>query len=147
MANGYISAFGVSRLSIQGINSDKVLIEALALDASIGVFDWEKKIKQRLVFNLELYCDFSTAVLTDDIQDAVNYAQVCEEIESLIGLQHYQLLEFLAEKISCHLFKYFAVSAIKLSILKPNAVSKTKSVGVTIFRERKGIHSKTEELN
>tara|TARA_R110001592_G_C12948386_1_gene731101 strand:+ start:141 stop:545 length:405 start_codon:yes stop_codon:yes gene_type:complete len=134
-------------LSIQSHNRDIVLIEGLSLDASIGVFDWEKKIKQRLVFNLELVCDFAKAAVSDDIQDAVNYAQVCEEIESLIGLKHYQLLEFLAETVVCHLFKCFAVSAIKLTIHKPEAVSKTTSVGVTIFRERKDSHSTAEELN
>lgn len=127
-------------------NSDIVLIEGLELDASIGVFDWEKKIKQRLVFNLELSCDFSKAIISDDIQDAVNYAQVCEEIEKLISLKHYQLLEFLAERVCGHLFKCFAVSAIKLCILKPEAVSKTNSVGVTIFRERNNTQCQSEGL-
>lgn len=134
-------------MNIQRSHNDKVLIEALVLNASIGVFDWEKKIKQRLVFNLELYCDFSKAAVSDDIQDAVNYAQVCEEIETVIELKHYQLLEFLAEKICSHLFKCFDVSAIKLSILKPEAVSKTNNVGVTVFRERKAIDKPLEGLN
>ncbi|MFT6903725.1 MAG: dihydroneopterin aldolase [Oleiphilaceae bacterium] len=147
MANGYFTAFGVSRLSIHSNNSDNVLIESLALDASIGVFDWEKKIKQRLVFNLELVCDFSKAAMSDDIHDAVNYAQVCEEIEILINLKHYQLLEFLAERICCHLFEVFAISAINLSIHKPDAVSKTKSVGVAVFRERTDSHSTTKEFD
>ncbi len=123
--------------------TDTVLIDALELDASIGVFDWEKKIKQRLVFNLELSCDFSKASISDDISDAVNYAQVCDEIEMLVAQKHYQLLEFLAECICSHLFKSFAVSAIKLSIFKPEAVAKTKSVGVRVFREREDSH---EEL-
>tara|TARA_R110001592_G_scaffold1911_1_gene11842 strand:- start:20855 stop:21250 length:396 start_codon:yes stop_codon:yes gene_type:complete len=128
-------------------DQDQVLIDGLELDASIGVFEWEKKIKQRLVFNLELACDFSKAMITDDIQDAVNYAQVCQEIEHIIELKHYQLLEFLAETICRHLFKCFAISAIKLNILKPEAVAKTKSVGVTVFRVSKVNHSRTGELN
>ena len=119
------------------INHDKVLVKGLSLDASIGVFEWEKKIKQRLIFDLELVCDFSKASESDDIHDAVNYAQVCEEIDKLIALKHYQLLEFLAERICCHLFDCFDVSAIKLSIFKPEAVPKTTSVGVEVFRERK----------
>lgn len=118
------------------MNSDKVLIQSLTLDASIGVFEWEKKIKQRLVFDLELSCDFSQASQSDDIADAVNYASVCEEIEKLLSLQHYQLLEFLSEKICQHLFKCFTISAINLSIYKPEAVPKTTSVGVRIFRQR-----------
>jgi dihydroneopterin aldolase len=116
---------------------DIVLIDSLTLDASIGVFDWEKQVKQRLVFNLELYCDFSKASQSDELEDAVNYAQVCDEIEALLAKKHYQLLEFLAEKICCHIFECFSVSAINLSIFKPEAVAKTKNVGVKIFRERK----------
>lgn len=129
---------------MQDAQSDIVFIEGLELDASIGVFEWEKKIKQRLIFNLQLSCDFSKASRSDDIQDAVNYAQVCEEIETLMGLQHYQLLEFLADRICQHLFESFAISAIKLSIFKPEAVPKTTSVGVTVFRERKAIQSLSE---
>lgn len=147
MAYGYFSAFGVRCLSMQVLQNDIVFIEGLELDASIGVFDWEKKIKQGLIFNLELSCDFSKASVSDDIQDAVNYAQVCEEIEILIGLQHYQLLEFLAERICQHLFESFAITAIKLSIFKPEAVHKTRSVGVTVFRECKSHQSSLVGLN
>ena len=116
--------------------NDIVLIQGLALEASIGVFDWEKKIKQRLVFDLELSCDFSKASVSDDIQDAVNYAQVCEEIENILSKKHYQLLEFLAEKISSHLFETFQIASLKLTIFKPEAVAKTQQVGVSIYRER-----------
>jgi dihydroneopterin aldolase len=115
---------------------DIVLIDSLELDASIGVFDWEKQVKQRLVFNLELYCDFSKASQSDELKDAVNYAQVCEEIEAVVVKKHYQLLEFLADQICSHLFDCFSVSAINLSIFKPDAVAKTKQVGVKVFRER-----------
>lgn len=141
MANEYLRAFGVNTINTQAlpwqVMSDKVLIKELELEASIGVFDWEKKIKQRLVFNLELSCDFKKASISDAIEDAVNYAQVCQEIETLLSLKHYQLLEYLAERVCHHLFDSFPVSAIQLTIYKPEAVSKTKSVGVSIFRERK----------
>ena len=118
-------------------NMDRVLVQGLSLDASIGVFEWEKQIKQRLIFDLELVCDFSKASQSDDIHDAVNYAQVCEEIETLVSLKHYQLLAFLAEQICGHLFECFKVSGIYLTIYKPDAVPKTSSVGVKVFRQRK----------
>jgi len=141
MADEYLRAFGVNIINTQvspwQTLRDKVLIQELELEASIGVFDWEKKIKQRLVFNLELFCDFQKASISDDIKDAVNYAQVCKEIETLLSLKHYQLLEYLAERVCHHLFESFPVSAIQLTIYKPEAVSKTKSVGVSIFRKRK----------
>lgn len=135
MANGHIRSTTMSKVSPSSQN-DIVLIQGLALEASIGVFDWEKKIKQQLVFDLELSCDFSKASVSDDIQDAVNYAQVCEEIEKILSFKHYQLLEYLAEKISGHLFETFQISSVKLTIFKPEAVAKTRQVGVSIFRER-----------
>lgn len=113
---------------------DTVLIKALRLDASIGVFEWEKQIKQTLVFDVELYCDFTKSAQTDAIQDAVNYAAVCHEIETLLSLGHYQLLEYLAENICQHLLAHFAISALTLAIYKPGAVSNTEHVGVRIVR-------------
>jgi dihydroneopterin aldolase len=140
MANEYLRAFGVNTIN-SPVSSwktmiDKILIQELELEASIGVFEWEKKIKQRLVFDLELFCDFSKASLTDDIDDAINYALVCAEIETLISSKHYQLLEFLAAQLCHHLFDCFEISAIQLTIYKPEAVAKTKNVGVSVFRER-----------
>ncbi len=116
--------------------NDIVFVQDLTLDASIGVFEWEKKIKQRLIFNLELSCDFSKASQSDDILDAVNYASVCEEIEKVVSIKHYQLLEFLAEQICDHLFESFNISAVSLIIYKPDAVPKTRSVGVKVYRQR-----------
>ncbi len=116
--------------------NDIVFVQDLTLDASIGVFEWEKKIKQRLIFNLELSCDFSKASQSDDILDAVNYASVCEEIEKVVSIKHYQLLEFLAEQICDHLFESFNISAVSLIIYKPDAVPKTSSVGVKVYRQR-----------
>ncbi|MFV1872456.1 MAG: dihydroneopterin aldolase [Oleiphilus sp.] len=123
-------------INLDATQSDIVLIDNLALEASIGVFDWEKKVKQVLQFDLELCCDFTKAAQSDDIDDAVNYAQVCEEVAEVLGRQHYQLLEYLAEQICQHLFQAFPVSAISLSIHKPNAVPKTSRVGVRVIRQR-----------
>ena len=117
-------------------NEDTVLIKALRLDASIGVFEWEKQIKQSLVFDVELYTDFTKAARTDAIQDAVDYAAVCHEIESLLSKGHYQLLEYLAEHICQHLLAHFAISALKLAIYKPAAVANTEHVGVSIVRTK-----------
>lgn len=118
------------------LKPDCVFIENLELNASIGVFDWEKTIKQRLVFNLELFTDFSKAAISDDIVDAVNYALVCEEIKHVLSRQHYDLLEYLAERISEHLLAKFQISGLLLSISKPEAVAETHTVGVRILRHK-----------
>ncbi len=117
-------------------NLDQVLIERLTFDASIGVFDWEKKIKQTLVFDLQLNCDFSAAAESDEIADAIDYVAVSEEIERVTLAKHYQLLECLANDITAALFDKFSITALVLTIGKPGAVAKAQSVGVRISRQR-----------
>jgi dihydroneopterin aldolase len=113
---------------------DTVLIERYEVEASIGVFDWEKKIKQRLLFDLQLFGDFSKACQSDDINHAVNYAAVCNEIDEMTGLKHYELLETLAETIAQNLLKKFPLESLELTIRKPGAVPRAENVGVRITR-------------
>jgi len=113
---------------------DAVLIEAYEVEASIGVFDWEKKIRQKLVFDLTLYCDFSKASQSDDIDDAIDYVAACSLIEEITLQQHHQLLETLANKIAEEVLGRFLVKSLILSIRKPGAVPNAKQVGVKVFR-------------
>jgi len=113
---------------------DAVLIENFEVEASIGVFDWEKKIKQCLLFDLKLLGDFSKACQSDDINHAVDYAAVCDEIDAIVNAAHYELLEALAEKIAQHLLAKFSIDNIELSIRKPGAVPRAINVGVLIKR-------------
>jgi len=113
---------------------DAVLVEGFEVEASIGVFDWEKEILQKLVFDLTLYCDFSTASQSDAIDDAIDYVAVCKMIEEVTLEQHHQLLEALAEKLAKKLLNCFQIDSILLSIRKPGAVPKAKQVGVQVFR-------------
>ncbi|MFT7374352.1 MAG: dihydroneopterin aldolase [Oleiphilaceae bacterium] len=119
------------------MNLDTVLIESYGVDASIGVFDWEKEIQQRLVFDLKLFGDFSLACQSDDINHAVNYAAVCAEIDVIIGLKHYELLEALAEQVAQHLLNLFLVDSVALTIRKPGAVARAANVGVHITRGKR----------
>lgn len=115
---------------------DTVLVKGLRVDASIGVFDWEKKIKQTLVFEAELFADFSAAARSDAIEDAVDYSAVCSEIAVLISQKHYQLLEYMADQVCEHLLSRFNISALTLAIHKPGAVANTDYVGVKVFRSK-----------
>ncbi len=115
-------------------NRDEVIIKGLTLEASIGVYDWEKQIKQTLEFDITLMTDFSKASCSDAIEDAIDYAAVCQRVEEIVNSQHYQLLEYLAEKLSTALLTEFQVSKLCLSIMKPGAVPKARNVGVSITR-------------
>lgn len=120
------------------MSDDVVFVQGLQLEASIGVFDWEKTIRQRLTVDLELYTDFSAAAQSDALADAVDYAAVCECIQSVIQQDHYQLLERLADAIVRTLFDQFNVAHIVLRIHKPGAIPGTDSVGVMVDRCRDG---------
>lgn len=123
-------------MHIDSVHVDSVLIEGLSLDASIGVFEWEKQIKQGLVFDVALYGDFSKAAKSDAIQDTVDYSAVCSAIQEILQQQHYNLLEYLAERIARTILDGFTITAVGLTIYKPGAVTNTKQVGVRIYREK-----------
>lgn len=115
---------------------DIIFIEGLSVDASIGVYDWEKQIKQKLIFDVELSSDIQQAGQSDQLDDTVCYAAVSEHITQLTQHQHIDLLEALAEQICSSVLANFNVSAIKLRISKPGAVPTAKNVGIQIVRNR-----------
>lgn len=113
-----------------------VFIEGLKINTVIGVYDWERVIRQLLVVDVKIYHDMSLAFQSDDVKDAINYKTVCEEIEQICHQQKAQLLESLADKILTELFNRYDCTKIELTIKKPNAIKQADSVGVMVVRER-----------
>jgi len=120
------------------MSQNTVFIEGYQIEASIGVFEWEKEISQNLRFDLQLQCDFTAASTSDNIEDTVDYGAVCQSIDEVVNSQHFNLLEYLAESVATTLFSLFAVQQLTLRISKPGAVSGAMSVGVQIERSREG---------
>lgn len=116
---------------------DTVFISNLRLDATIGVFDWEKKIKQPLVFDLEMAWDISEAAASDDLTKALDYAAVSQVIEEYVASNIVELVETLADRLAEHLMNQFGISWLKLKVCKPDAVPKASGVGVIIERGSK----------
>ena len=113
---------------------DIVFINQLQIDTVIGVYEWEKTIKQRLEIDLELATDIRQAAASDDIRLTLDYAAVAERVEQLICAQPIELLETVAERIASMLLEVFATPAVKVRIYKPGAVANAKTVGVQICR-------------
>ncbi|UZE95881.1 dihydroneopterin aldolase [Alkalimarinus alittae] len=114
--------------------SDRVFITGLAIDATIGVYDWERTIKQRLVLDLEMCFDISTAASTDDLVHALDYSAVSQRIISFVEASAYQLLEALAEQVARIVMDEFSVSGLMLRMNKPGAVPEAAGVGLVITR-------------
>jgi len=124
-------------LSKKRENMDIVFIRELCIETVIGIYDWERKIKQFVCIDLELGTDISSASDSDVINDTVDYKAVSKELKSFIGDSNFQLIEALAEESIKLIFDKFDVSYIKGRFSKPGAVTGSKEVGVIIERYRK----------
>ncbi len=113
---------------------DIVFIESLKVPASIGVWEWEHRIRQNLIFDIELGCDFAKAAESDEIDDAVSYKDVAMRINEYVSESKFRLLETVAEKVAELILAEFAVSWCKVKVSKPRAVEIARTVGVIIER-------------
>lgn len=113
---------------------DKVFIEQLEVITTIGVYDWEQEIKQKLVLDIEMAHDNRPAGKSDDVSDALDYAQVSEAVIGHIEGGRFLLVERVAEEIAELIMSRFNVPWIKIRLTKPGAVAQAKGVGVIIER-------------
>ena len=115
---------------------DNVFIEGLAIDALIGIYDWERRIRQTLRFDLEMGFDNRKPAATDDIADTLNYKAVSKRLVEFVGQSDYRLVETLAERCAQIVLEEFGVPWLRLKLSKPGAVRGAQAVGVIIERTR-----------
>ena len=113
---------------------DIVFIKELCIETVIGIYDWERKIKQIICVDLELGTDISTASSSDNIDNTVDYKAVSKRLKSFIGGSEFQLVEALAEESVKIILEEFPVKHVKARFSKPSAVTGSKEVGVMIER-------------
>ena len=113
---------------------DSVFINDLRIEAIIGIYDWERKVKQTISLDLEMGTDIRRAAETDAIEDTLNYKAVAKRLIAFVGASEYQLVETLAEKIAEIVLSEFSVPWVKLTVHKPGAVRGSRDVGVIIER-------------
>ena len=114
--------------------TDKVFIKNLQAECVIGVYDWERTIRQRLCINIEMAADISAAAANDNIKDALDYHAISVRLTEYIEQSSFKLIETLAESLAGILQKEFAVGKLKLSVTKPGAIANADAVGVEIKR-------------
>ena len=113
---------------------DTVFIRGLKAKAVIGVFDWEKQIRQNLILDLDLRADVAHAAASDTLEDAVDYKAISQRVVEFVEDSQYQLVESLAEAVARIVREEFAVSWVRIRIAKPFAVRTAQEVGVVIER-------------
>jgi len=116
------------------MSMDIVFIKDLQIETVIGIYDWERKIRQIISLDLDMATDIKKAASSDNIEDTLNYKAVAKRLISFVGASEYELVETLAEKICEIVMTEFNVPWVRLTLHKPGAVSGSRSVGVMIQR-------------
>lgn len=113
---------------------DIVFIEQLTVITTIGVYDWEQTISQKLVFDIEMAWDNSLAASSDDVTHCLSYADVSEAVISHVSGGRFALVERVAEEVAQLLLSRFNSPWVRLKVSKPGAVAQATNVGVIIER-------------
>ncbi len=116
--------------------TDRIFLRDLRTEAIIGIYDWERKIKQAISLDLELPVDIRRAARTDKIEDTLNYKTLAKRVLAFIDESHYELVETLAEELTQLILAEFGVAWVKLTLNKPGAIRGSRDVGVMIERHR-----------
>ncbi|MDQ2077580.1 dihydroneopterin aldolase [Marinimicrobium sp. ABcell2] len=116
---------------------DIVYIRDLRIETIIGIYDWEREVKQTVSLDLEMATDIRAAASSDDIEHALNYKAVSKRLIAHVENRQAQLVETLAEEIAGLVLKEFPVPWLRLRVSKPGAVRGARDVGLIIERGSK----------
>ena len=118
--------------------TDIIFISDLRIETIIGIYDWERKVRQTVSLDLEMATDIRKAAASDSIEDTLNYKAVAKLLIAFVGDSEYQLVETLAERIAGIVTEEFGVSWLRLKLHKPGALRGSRDVGVMIERGSRG---------
>ncbi len=113
---------------------DIVFIEDLRIDTVIGIYDWEREIRQTVTLDLEMAFDNRVPAASDSINDTLDYKAVSKRLIAYVRAAEFGLVETLAERCAQIVLEEFNVKWLRLRLGKPGAVTGAKSVGVVIER-------------
>ena len=113
---------------------DKIFIHALKTETIVGIFDWERQVKQTVVMDIEFSADVAKAALTDSIDDTLNYKGVAKRVLAFVEESSFHLVETLAEHTAMLILEEFGVSWVSITLSKPGAIRSSRDVGVMLER-------------
>lgn len=113
---------------------DKIFLSELKIETVIGIWEWERKIRQTVVVDLEMSADIAKAAATDSVEDTLNYKSVAKRIQQFVEDSSFQLVETLAEKIAAIVRDEYGVQWVRVRVNKPGAIRGSRDVGVIIER-------------
>ncbi|MEX1032079.1 MAG: dihydroneopterin aldolase [Cellvibrionaceae bacterium] len=114
-----------------------LFIRELKIETIIGVYEWEKRNKQTLIFDIEVEADISKAIETDELQYTLDYKAMADRLTEYAANNHFNLVEALAERVAGILQQEFGATWVRLRVAKPGPLDNARDVGVVIERGRK----------
>ena len=113
---------------------DTIFLHDLKVETVIGIWEWERKIRQTVSIDLDMSTDVRKAAATDSVDGTLNYKSVAKRVQAFVGESSFQLVETLAEKIAAIVLDEFEVSWVRVRVNKPGAIRGARDVGVQIER-------------
>ena len=117
-------------------DGDRIFLRGLECQCIIGFIDWERRVPQTVVLDLEFPCDCARAAGSDAVADTIDYKQVAKRVLAYVGATQFHLIETLAHRLALLLLEEFALAWVVVEINKPGAIRHSRDVGVRIVRQR-----------
>jgi 7,8-dihydroneopterin aldolase/epimerase/oxygenase len=115
---------------------DKIFLSALSVECVVGIWEWERRVKQTVIIDVEMAADIRKAASTDHIDDTVDYKRVSKRLLTFVGESQFQLVETLTERIAELIVTEFGVTWVKVRLNKRGAIRGARDVGIEIERRR-----------
>jgi dihydroneopterin aldolase len=113
---------------------DKIFLHALKAETIVGIYDWERQVRQTVFVDLEMSANVRQAALSDAIGDTLNYKRVAKRVLGFIEASQYHLVETLTEQVAMLLLAEFQLAWVRVALSKPGAVRSSRDVGVIVER-------------
>ena len=117
-------------------HSDRIFLRGLEVECIIGFIEWERRIRQTVVIDVELPVDCARAAQSDDVADTLDYKKVAKRVIAFVESSQFKLVETLAQRLAMLVLGEFGLEWVRLSINKPGAIRGSRDVGVSIERTR-----------
>ncbi|HEX9706806.1 MAG TPA: dihydroneopterin aldolase [Steroidobacteraceae bacterium] len=115
---------------------DRIFLTALSAEAIIGIYDWEREVRQRIEIDLEIWVDLAAAAKSDAIEDTLNYKSVAKRVLAFVEESRFRLVEALAGEVARIVLAEFKVERVRVTLHKPGAIRHSRDVGVIVERGR-----------
>jgi len=122
-------------------SADRIFLRGLTVECIIGFIDWERRVKQTIVIDMEFPVDCRTAARTDEVANTVDYKAVAKRVIAFVEASEFKLVETLAHRLGVLVIEEFAVEWVRVSLNKPGAIRGSRDVGIMLERTRADLAS------